>query len=103
VPVEQPAVRRLTNERHAYAQLNLATEADGRPVNMRLGLRYEQTDVVSDALSPNYTGLVWVAGNELSLQSQGQTYTQGKGDYDYLLPNFDFSIDLTDTVIARTR
>ncbi len=95
---------RLTNEetRAAYAQLNMTTEADGRPVNMRLGLRYEQTDVVSDALSPNYTGLVWVAGNELSLQSQGQTYTQGKGDYDYLLPNFDFSIDLTDTVIART-
>jgi TonB-dependent receptor len=95
---------RLTNEetRSAYAQLNMATEADGRPVNMRLGLRYEQTDVVSDALSPNYTALVWVAGNELSLQSQGQTYTQGKGDYDYLLPNFDFSIDLTDTVIART-
>ena len=95
---------RLTNEetRSAYAQLNMTTEADGRPVNMRLGLRYEQTDVVSDALSPNYTGLVWVAGNELSLQSQGQTYTQGKGDYDYLLPNFDFSIDLTDTVIART-
>jgi TonB-dependent receptor len=95
---------RLTNEetRSAYAQLNMTTEADGRPINMRLGLRYEQTDVVSDALSPNYTGLVWVAGNELSLQSQGQTYTQGKGDYDYLLPNFDFSIDLTDTVIART-
>ena len=95
---------RLTNEetRAAYAQLNMETEADGRPVNMRLGLRYEQTDVVSDALSPNYTGLVWGSGNELSLQSQGQTYTQGKGDYDYLLPNFDFSIDLTDTVIART-
>ena len=52
---------RLTNEetRSAYAQLNMATELDGRPVNMRLGLRYEQTDVVSDALSPNYTGLVW--------------------------------------------
>ncbi len=103
-PTDTLQYDRLTNEetRSAYAQLNLETEADGRPVNMRLGLRYEQTDVVSDALSPNYTGLVWVAGNELSLQSQGQTYTQGKGDYDYFLPNFDFSIDLTDTVKART-
>jgi len=95
---------RLTNEetQSAYAQLNLESELSDRPVNMRLGLRYEQTDVVSDALSPNYTGLVWGSGNELSLQSDGQTFTQGKGDYDYLLPNFDFSIDLTDSVIART-
>jgi TonB-dependent receptor len=103
-PTDTLQYDRLTSEKtqSAYAQLNMETEADGRPVNMRLGLRYEQTDVVSEALSPNYTGLVWVAGNELSLQSQGQTYTKGKGDYDYLLPSFDFSIDLTDTVKART-
>ncbi|MDH4255775.1 MAG: TonB-dependent receptor [Gammaproteobacteria bacterium] len=94
---------RLTNEetRAAYVQLNMATELASKPIDMRLGLRYEQTDVVSEALSPNYTGLVWVAGNELSLQSDGKTYTQGKGDYDYLLPNFDFSIDLTDQFKAR--
>jgi TonB-dependent receptor len=79
----------------------MSTELASKPIDMRLGLRYEQTDVVSDALSPNYTGLVWVAGNELSLQSDGQTYTQGKGDYDYVLPNFDFGIDLTDQLKAR--
>lgn len=94
---------RLTSEKTnaAYVQLNMATEWDGLPVDMRLGLRYEQTDVVSDALAPNYTSLVWVGGNELALNFDGKTYTQGKGDYDFFLPNFDFSIDLSDDVKAR--
>ena len=95
--------RRTTEEtRSAYLQLNTATEWDGIPVNMRFGLRYEQTDVVSDALSPNYTGLLWVAGNELQLQFQGTTFTQLKGDYDYVLPNFDFSADFTEDLKFRT-
>jgi TonB-dependent receptor len=95
--------RRTTEEtRSAYVQLNTETEWAGTPVSMRLGLRYEQTDVVSDALSPNYTGLLWVAGNELQLQFQGTTFTQLKGDYDYLLPNFDFSMDITDSLKYRT-
>jgi TonB-dependent receptor len=69
---------------------------------MRFGLRYEQTDVLSEALSPNYVGLLWVAGNELQLQFDGTTYTRGKGDYDYLLPNFDLSMDITDSLKYRT-
>ena len=95
--------RRTTEETQAaYAQLNMETEWGSMPVDMRLGLRYEQTDVDSKALSPNYTGLVWVAGNELALQFNGTAYTREKGDYDYLLPNFDFAIDLTDQIKART-
>lgn len=95
---------RLTTEetQSAYVQLNTSTEWAGTPVNMRFGLRYEQTDVLSKALSPNYVGLVWVAGNELQLQFDGTTYTEGKGDYDYLLPNFDFSMDITDSLKYRT-
>jgi TonB-dependent receptor len=95
--------RRTTEEtQSAYVQLNTASEWGGTPVNMRLGLRYEQTDVTSKALSPNYTGLLWVAGNELQLQFQGTTYTQLKGDYEYWLPNFDFSADITEDLKFRT-
>jgi TonB-dependent receptor len=95
---------RLTTEetQSAYVQLNTATEWAGTPVSMRFGLRYEQTDVVSEALSPNYVGLLWVAGNELQLQFDGTTYTRGKGDYDYVLPNFDFSMDISDSLKYRT-
>jgi TonB-dependent receptor len=102
-PTDQLNWDRLTTEKTkaAYVQMNMATEWGDMPVDMRLGLRYEQTDVVSDALAPNYTNLVWVAGNELALISNGTTYTQGKGDYSYLLPNFDFSIDVTENLKAR--
>ena len=96
------ADRRTTEETDAvYVQLNMATEVGGKPVDMRLGVRYEQTDIISSALAPNYTGLLWVAGNELSLQSAGQTFTTLEGDYDSTLPNFDVSMDLTDSIIAR--
>ena len=94
--------RRTEEETTAvYVQANMSTEWGDMPVDMRLGLRYEETDVTSDALAPNYTSLVWVAGNELTLTQDGSTFTTGTGSYDFVLPNFDFSIDLTDSVIAR--
>ncbi len=84
-----------------YAQMNMATEWGSMPVNMRLGVRWEETDVTSTAQSRNYDGLVWVAGNELALQNTGEVSTSQVGNYDYVLPNFDFSIDLTDQLVAR--
>jgi len=94
--------RTVEETQSAYVQLNMATEMAGLPVTMRMGLRYEDTEVVSKALSPGYTGLLWVAGNELQLQFEGSTFSKGKGDYDYLLPNFDFSMDVTDDIKFRT-
>ncbi len=94
--------RRTTESTDAvYVQLNMATEWGDYPVDMRLGLRYEQTDVESTALAPNYTGLNWVAANELALLSAGSTFTSLSGDYDSTLPNFDLSIDFSDTLVGR--
>lgn len=95
--------RRTTEESEAvYVQVNMATELADKPVAMRLGLRYEQTDVTSQALSPDYTGLNWVAGNELSaVRAAASTFTELDGDYDMLLPNFDFRIDLSENLVAR--
>ncbi len=84
-----------------YVQLNMVTDFGRMPVDMRLGLRYEQTDVFSEAQSPLFTTLNWVAGNELSITDTGRVFVNGDGDYDYLLPNFDFSIDLSDSLIGR--
>ncbi len=84
-----------------YVQMNMATEWWEKPVDLRLGLRYEETDVTSDALAPSFTTLIWTAGNELALAQDGSTFTTGTGNYDFVLPNFDFGIDLTDSVVAR--
>jgi TonB-dependent receptor len=94
---------RRTNEESqaAYVQVNMATELLDKPLDIRLGLRYETTDVTSDALSPNYTGLIWTAGNELGLQSSGSTFNTLEGDYDYWLPNLDVAMDVTESLVGR--
>ena len=55
----------------------------------------------AEALSPAFNGLNWVAANELSLQSDGSEFTAFEGSYDYWLPNFDISMDITDSLVAR--
>ncbi len=86
----------------AYIQVNAATEWGGKPVDLRLGLRYEQTDVFSAAKVPAYSGIIWVGGNELVPTDTGQSeFTTLAGDYDYWLPNFDVSIDFTDQLVGR--
>ena len=96
------ADRRTSEDTDAiYLQVNMATELGRMPVDMRLGVRYETTDVVSSALAPNYTGLDWVAGNELALISDGSTFTTLEGDYSSTLPNFDVAVDISDSLIAR--
>ena len=74
----------------------------GLPMHARVGVRYEKTDVTSSALVPTATGIVWVANNEFSVHSGAPaSFTTLEGDYDYVLPSFDFSIDVTDTVKVR--
>jgi TonB-dependent receptor len=95
--------RRTSEETLAfYLQANLAGEMGRLPWGLRLGVRYEETDVTSSALSPVYTGLNWNAGNEVALITDGtQDFTTFKGSYDYWLPNIDFNLDITDTIVAR--
>jgi TonB-dependent receptor len=80
----------------------MATEVFSKPVDMRLGVRYEQTDITSSALSPVYTGLNWNAGNEIALLSApGADFTTFDGEYDYWLPNLDIAMDMTDDIVVR--
>jgi TonB-dependent receptor len=85
----------------AYVQLNMGTELGPTHVDIRAGLRYEQTDIDSQALSPAYTAINWVAGNELTAVQGDPDFTELSGDYDVLLPNFDLKIDFTDSLVGR--
>ena len=94
--------RTVEDSTAVYVQANFATEAGGRPVDIRLGARWEQTDVDSRALSPRYTRLDWVAGNELSpVGASDGDFTSLAGDYSVFLPSLDFKIGLTDDIIGR--
>ena len=95
--------RRTTEESAAlYVQVHFDTAFGTMPVGLRLGARYETTDVESEALAPNYTGLDWVAGNELTPVGAGEgDFTSLSGDYSVFLPSLDFRIDFTDDWVGR--
>jgi TonB-dependent receptor len=72
-----------------------------KPLGVRFGLRWEQTDIDSQALAPSYSGINWVGGNEFSAVQDGTDFTELSGDYNYLLPNLDLRLDVTDDIVAR--
>ena len=71
------------------------------PANLALGLRYDDTDVDSRSLAPNYNSLLWLTANELQLQQDGGAFLSGEGSYDYWLPNVDFDIEVMEGVVLR--
>jgi TonB-dependent receptor len=93
---------RRVEEDSDSAYLQYSTEWEWfRPMQLFVGVRYENTDVTSTALVPTATGINWVANNEFSVQFGAPGFTTLDGDYDYLLPNLDFGMDLTDDLKFR--
>ena len=85
----------------AYFQVDASTEIGDVPLDIRFGLRYEETDIGSQALSPAYTQVNWVAGNELSAVQGAPDFTSLEGNYGIVLPNLDLKFDLTPDLVAR--
>jgi len=70
--------------------------------NLRVGLRYEKTDVTSSSLTPVPLWIDWVAANEYFITySDQQDFTTTKGDYDNWLPNIDWNVSVRDDMIVR--
>ncbi len=92
----------------AYFQVHFSYEIQGMPVNTHFGVRYEDTDVDSQALVPTYAGVEWYGGNEFTAvtgrDANGATlqdFSKLSGSYDNWLPNLDFDIGLTDDIVFR--
>ena len=85
-----------------YAQLIHDNEVAGLPVNLRAGLRYEETEVVSTALVPSVVGTSW-DGNEFSIIKDFVNLNNERdiGEYDLLLPNLDINVELTYDLVGR--
>jgi TonB-dependent receptor len=63
------------------------------PAHLRLGLRYEKTDITSSALVPIPTGTALVSYNEISiLPPAASDYTTLTGKYHNWLPAIDFDM-----------
>ena len=95
-----------------FAQLTHDTEINEMPLNIRVGLRYEQTDVNSPARVPVYTSVTWEGGNEYLVNSSMVENEDGEmevemveetftGEYNLFLPNLDLNLEITDSLVAR--
>ncbi|KAF1717009.1 TonB-dependent receptor [Pseudoxanthomonas yeongjuensis] len=91
-----------TTEKSKSAYLQWTTTFDwSMPLHVAAGVRYEETEVTSSALVPIGTGISWGSANELNVIFGEAGFTTLKGKYDYLLPNLDLALDLTDTIKLR--
>jgi TonB-dependent receptor len=103
------AAPNFTTDRHveeesqsAFVQFSQSFDT-AMPIQVAVGVRYEQTDVTSSALVPSPTAISWASDNELNvvIPAGASTTTTLEGDYDYVLPNVDFAVELTDTLKFR--
>ena len=86
-----------------YFQASYEGDLMDRPFNLRAGLRYEETDVKASAEAANYSSIVWGSLNEFTVMpaTGGNILSGLEGDYDYILPNIDFDIEIWDDLIFR--
>ena len=92
----------IEKQQAAYVQANLVFDLANMPANLSLGVRYEETDVTSPAVVPNYTNIAWTGANEFSLSASGEPVASAQsGSYDNVLPAIDFDIEVFDDFIVR--
>ena len=91
-----------------YAQVNFDLFWGDKPVNLDIGVRYEETEIFSQAQVPLIDRLDWITANEVPVvaaqDENGEailTFTELEGKYDYVLPNIDFNIEFIDDVLFR--
>lgn len=78
-------------------------EAFNRPVDVNLGVRYEETEVESDNLQRAEDFLVWSNPTEWQLRFKpGQdNFVSGEGEHDVLLPSLDIKAEIQDDMFVR--
>lgn len=84
-----------------YTQMVMQGEFNGIPINAVLGLRYEDTEVVSSGQEVLATGIVWVSGNEFAYEKATPSTTEGSSSNEFWLPSLDVDMDVMDDVKAR--
>ncbi len=84
-----------------YGELVLDTEVGDMPMQVVVGLRYEETDVVSSSVQSIPIAKDWASDNDFNTIFGGDAAVTQTFDYDNLLPNIDVSLDVTDNIKVR--
>lgn len=86
----------------AYVQFNWDTEVADMPLGVNAGLRYESTEVSTPATAQSYGPIEWISANEFTMPTVGQAESViDSGDYDFVLPSLDLSLEVIQDVILR--
>ena len=87
-----------------YVSSEWEFEVKGYYVDVNVGLRYEETDILSPAQSRIAESVYWAGGSEWITQFAGGgefVEVDFTGNYDLLLPMFDLKVDITDSWVGR--
>ncbi len=72
------------------------------PLRVAAGVRYEETDVTSEALARVATGISWDSSNELNVVYAGERdFISQTGQYDHVLPSLDLSLEVAENMVLR--
>ena len=85
-----------------YVSFDFSTEFNEFPIDLNVGVRYEDTDVRAYSVQPGILALNYRHAEELRpLFDDTATAQELGGGYTRVLPNFDFSMELTGEVKTR--
>lgn len=87
----------------AYVSARMFFEYGNMPIDVNLGVRYEETEVFSSALQSAEDFIVWSNPTEWQLRfKQGENqFVEAAGDYDVLLPALDIKMEIQDSMYVR--
>ena len=87
----------------AYLQTAMYFEVADMPVDVNIGVRYEQSDVKSTVLQKVEDYMVWSNPTEWQLRyvPGDKGLVVSEADYDLTLPNIDIKMEVTDELVAR--
>ncbi|GLR70550.1 TonB-dependent receptor [Agaribacter marinus] len=89
---------------HAYLAMDFETEFNEIPININVGIRYEDTDVTASSNTTLPTNLLYISDEEIRTVFQGSTGAVTdtlEGGYTEFLPNFDVNLELKEDLFAR--
>jgi len=86
-----------------YLQAAFEFDVADFPVQLNLGVRYEETEVTSQVLQPVPTEVWWQGGSEWHTQylPGENNFLELTGEHDVFLPMIDVKVDITDDLVGR--
>jgi TonB-dependent receptor len=84
-----------------YLQFNFEGDLGSMYYRTSVGMRYEDTKVISTGDEVPATAVVWVGGDEFITEFGESTFVTQEESNSEFLPNIDFSLELNEEMIAR--